>query len=81
MCEAFDIGQRIVESSELVDQADLARRSAVPDAPLRNSVDLLRRPAPRLCDEADEARLAAFDIGLEHALHFRRQASDDIRLA
>ena len=57
VCELRGLGDRVADPAEAVDQADLVRGSAVPHAPLRDLVDLLRRLVPSGCDDAEEAAI------------------------
>src|SRR5207302_8718341 len=57
-------GDCLLHAAEAVDEADLVCGSAVPDTPLGNLVDLLRRLVPRGADDAEEACVYRLDAGL-----------------
>src|SRR6476620_2172427 len=74
------VGERVFHPAELIDQAELARRAAVPNAPLTDRIDLFGGLAARLADQADEPPIAVLDRRLDQSFDLRVEAAEDIRL-
>ena len=81
LCAASSFGDRVLQPAKAVDQADLARGAAIPDAALGDGIDLLRRLVARAGDEANEAAINILDPQLHDLVEFGRGAAGDIGLA
>src|SRR5207248_11498393 len=79
--ELAGLGDRFRHPTETVDQTDLVRRAAVPDAPLRDLIDLSRRLVPRGRDNAEEARIHRLDPRLDQLVGFGRRTLEQVGLA
>jgi len=73
-------GTRAEVAAEPIDKAKLARGAAVPDATLRDAVDLFRRLFARLSDKADEAAIDILDAQLHDLVEFGRGAAGQVGL-
>src|SRR3546814_10594837 len=70
-------GERVGQAAELVDEADLARGAARPDAPFGDGQYFLERLLAALGDKAGEARVDVLDARLRQRVEFVVHAAED----
>src|SRR3546814_6766431 len=81
LCELRGGGERVGQAAELVDETELARGAAGPDAPFGDRLHLLDRLLAALGDEAGEAAVDVLDARLRELVELGVHAAEDVGLA
>src|SRR3546814_15606500 len=74
-------GERLGKAAELVNEAELARGAAGPDAPFGHAQDRLDRLVAALGDEGGEAAVDILDAGLRELVECLVHPAEDVGLA
>ena len=74
-------GERILHPAKAVDQTQLSRGTAIPDAALSDLINLGRRLASCLGDQSHEVAIAILDSALQNDVQIFAKAADEIGLA